>query len=157
MSAELAHHVRNGLRPLLASATGLFIFTILLTLQARSQVQFRTPGNDSIKVVQILNSETYRFQKVNDSIELTVLVGNVKIKQEKTLIYCDSLIMNPHDNYIECFGHAHINDNDSVNIYSDYLKYEVYNKMSGFLITVTVTGARAALTTRRLQYDMAAK
>lgn len=140
-----------------ASATGLFLFTILLTLQARSQVQFRTPGNDSIKVVQILNSETYRFQKLNDSIELTVLVGNVKIKQEKTLIYCDSLIMNPHDNYIECFGHAHINDNDSVNIYSDYLKYEVDKKMVHFLKNVTLTDGKGVLTTQELQYDMANK
>src|ERR1700754_3671588 len=121
MSAPPALRMRTGLRSLLAGVIALFLFT----LQARSQVQFRTPGNDSIKVVEILNSESYHFQMVNDSIELTVLVGNVKIKQEKTIIYCDSLIMNPHDNYIECFGHAHINDNDSVNIYSDYLKYEV--------------------------------
>ncbi|HTI90623.1 MAG TPA: OstA-like protein [Puia sp.] len=147
----------TGLRPVLACATGLFLFTILLSLQARSQVQFRTPGNDSIKVVQILNSETYRFQKVNDSVELTVLVGNVKIKQEKTLIYCDSLIMNPHDNYIECFGHAHINDNDSVNIYSDYLKYEVDKKMVHFLKNVTLTDGKGTLTTQELQYDMAGK
>lgn len=157
MSEHSAPRIRTGLRSLLASATGLFLFTILFTLQARSQVQFRTPGNDSIKVVQILNSETYRFQKLNDSVELTVLVGNVKIKQEKTLIYCDSLIMNPHDNYIECFGHAHINDNDSVNIYSDYLKYEVDKKMVHFQKNVTLTDGKGTLTTEELQYDMANK
>ena len=129
----------------------------MLTLQARSQVQFRTPGNDSIKVVQILNSESYHFQKVNDSIELTVLVGKVKIKQEKTLIYCDSLIMNPHDNFIECFGNAHINDNDSVDIYSDYLKYEVDKKMVHFQKNVKLTDGKGVLTTEELQYDLAAK
>lgn len=142
---------------LLATGIGLFLFTILLSLQARSQVQFRTPGNDSIKVVQILNSETYRFQKLNDSIELTVLVGKVKIRQEKTLIYCDSLIMNPHDNYLECFGNAHINDNDSVDIYSDYLKYEVDKKMVHFLKNVKLTDGKGILTTEELQYDMANK
>src|SRR5260221_1873899 len=139
------------------SAAGLFIFTILLSLQARSQVQFRTPGSDSAKVVDILNSNTYRSEKKNDSVELTFLVGNVKIKQEKTLIYCDSLVMNPHDNYIECFGHAHINDNDSVDIYSDYLKYEVNKKMVHFLKNVKLTDGKGVLTTEELQYDMANK
>lgn len=139
------------------SAAGLFVFTILLSLQARSQVQFRTPGSDSVKVVDILNSDTYRSEKKNDSIELTFLVGKVRIRQEKTLIYCDSLVMNPHDNYIECFGNAHINDNDSVDIYSDYLKYEVDKKMVHFLKNVKLTDGKGILTTEELQYDMANK
>jgi len=144
---------------LLASAIGLFVFTFLLSTQARSQntIQFRTPGNDSIKVVEILNSESYRFQKLNDTTELTTLIGNVKIRQEKTLIYCDSLVMNPHANYIECFGHAHINDNDSVNIYSDYLKYEVDKKLVHFQKNVTLTDGKGTLTTEELQYDLANK
>ena len=144
---------------LLASAIGLFVFTFLLSTQVRSQntIQFRTPGNDSIKVVEILNSENYRFQKLNDTTELTTLIGNVKIRQEKTLIYCDSLVMNPHANYIECFGNAHINDNDSVNIYSDYLKYEVDKKMVHFQKHVTLTDGKGTLTTEELQYDLANK
>ncbi|MBS1663336.1 MAG: hypothetical protein JST68_19990 [Bacteroidetes bacterium] len=143
----------------LVSAIGLFVFSFLLSLQARSQgaVQFRTPGNDSIKVVEILNTESYRFEKKSDSVELTFLVGNVRIKQEKTLIYCDSLVMNPHENYVECFGHAHINDNDSVNIYSDYLKYQVDQKMVHFQKNVKLTDGKGELTTDELQYDLARK
>lgn len=147
------------IRRLLVSAIGLFIFTFLLSTQARSQssVQFRTPGSDSIKVVEILNAENYRFEKKNDTTELTFLIGNVKIRQEKTLIYCDSLVMNPNANYIECFGHAHINDNDSVNIYSDYLKYEVDKKLVHFQKNVTLTDGKGTLTTDELQYDLANK
>lgn len=134
-----------------------FVFTILLTLPARSQVKFRAPGNDSIKVVEILNAESYRFDKKNDTTELTFLIGKVRIKQEKTLIYCDSLVMNPHANYIECFGNAHINDNDSVDIYSDYLKYEVDKKMVHFLKNVKLTDGKGVLTTEELLYDLARK
>jgi lipopolysaccharide export system protein LptA len=133
---------------------------LLLTLQARSQqpqgqVQFRSAGNDSMKVVEILHSENYRFEQKNDSIGLTTLVGDVKIKQEKTLIYCDSLIMNPHDNIIECFGHVHINDNDSVNIYSDYMKYLVTSKLVHFDRNVKLTDGKGVLTTENLDYDLA--
>src|ERR1700759_1714611 len=100
-----------------AALLGCFL---LLSIGVRAQigkVEFRKSTNDSIKVVDILKDEKYRFEQVNDSVSTTTLVGNVLIKQEKTLIYCDSLVMHPHDGYIDCFGKVHINDNDSVNIY----------------------------------------
>ena len=36
--------------------------------------------------------------------------------------------MNHKDNFIEAFGHVHINDKDSTDIYSDYMKYFVDTK-----------------------------
>ena len=56
-------------------------------------IPFRTPGNDSLKVVQILNAKTYHSETKNDSTQLTFLVGDVRIKQEHTLIDCDSMIL----------------------------------------------------------------
>ena len=133
---------------------------LLLSRQARSQgkVEFRTPGSDSIKVVDILNSDSYRFEHKADTLpELTFLVGHVRIKQEKTLIDCDSLVMNPKENYIESFGHVHINDNDSTNIYSDYMKYRVDTKKVHFEKNVRLTDGKGVLTTEDLDYDMNAK
>lgn len=145
------------LRRFLVCAVGLLSLLLSQKAQSQNNVQFRTPGSDSIKVVEILNAESYRFEQKNDSVGLTFLVGHVKLKQEKTLIYCDSLVMNPHDNYIECFGNAHINDNDSVDIYSDYLKYEVTKKLAHFLKHVRLTDGKGTLTTEELQYDLGAK
>src|SRR4051812_43762654 len=84
-------------------------------------IPFRKPGSDSIKVVQILNAKSYHMQTIDSTTQLTTLVGDVRIKQERTLIDCDSMILNPNQNYIESFGHVHINDDDSTNIYSDYM------------------------------------
>lgn len=52
-----------------------------------------------------------------------ILVGHVKIRQGKTLLYGDSIILNSTLNTLEGFGNVHINDADSVHTYSSYLKY----------------------------------
>ena len=54
----------------------------------------------------------------------------------------------------ECFGHVHINDNDSVNIYSDYMKYLETPKLVHFEKNVKLTDGKGVLTTEDLDYDM---
>src|SRR6202012_1766070 len=135
-------------RRLLACMAGLFVGSLLLTLPSRvlGQVEVKPSGGDSLKLVKILNAETERFVQKDDSTALTSLVGNVRIQQGKTLIYCDSLIMNQRENTIECFGHVHINDNDTTDIYSDYMKYLESLKMVHFEKNVKLTDGKGILT-----------
>lgn len=123
-------------------------------LPQQNGIPFRKPGSDSIKLVQILNAKTYHSQQIDSTTQLTTLVGDVRIRQEKTLIDCDSMVLNPTQNYIESFGHVHINDEDSTNIYSDYMKYEVDKKIVHFLKNVKLTDGKGVLTTEELQYDL---
>lgn len=123
-------------------------------LPQQNGIPFRKPGSDSIKLVQILNAKTYHSQQIDSATQLTTLVGDVRIRQEKTLIDCDSMVLNPTQNYIESFGHVHINDEDSTNIYSDYMKYEVDKKIVHFLKKVQLTDGKGVLTTEELQYDL---
>jgi lipopolysaccharide export system protein LptA len=134
----------------------VFVCTILLALApcVRSQVAFKSPGSDTIKIVKILSDETYHSEEVDSVTTITTLVHHVEIQQETTLIFCDSLRMNPHEDYIECFGNVHINDNDSVNIYSDYMKYLVSKKFVHFEKNVRLTDGKGILTTDALDYDM---
>jgi len=120
---------------------------------SQGQLQFRTPGNDSLKVVQILNTENFRSEQ-RDSVSFTFLIGNVRLKQENTIINCDSMVSNSKDNIIESFGHVHINDNDSTNIYSDYMKYQVDKKTVYFQKNVKLTDGKGILTSDELQYDL---
>ncbi|HWB92231.1 MAG TPA: OstA-like protein, partial [Puia sp.] len=83
------------------------------------------------------------------------LVGHVAIRQDKTLLYCDSLIMHPRADFMDCFGHVHINDNDSIDIYSDHLNYQPGRKMLYFLQNVKLTDGKGVLTTDFLVYDLA--
>ncbi len=134
----------------------VFVFFILLTFanRAQAQVAFGSPGKDSIKIVKILNDEVYRSETIDSVTTITTLVHHVEIQQETTLIFCDSLRMNPHEDYIECFGNVHINDNDSVNIYSDYMKYLVSKKFVHFEKNVKLTDGKGTLLTDALDYDM---
>ncbi|MHA4810238.1 OstA-like protein [Flavitalea flava] len=129
---------------------------LLLNLQGRSQSQlaFRTPGNDSMKVVLVLNADTYRGEQVDSATSLTTLTGNVRLKQGNTLINCDSMVSNSKDNSIQSFGHVHIIDNDSTNITSDYMKYQVDTRNILFQKNVKMTDGKGVLTTEELTYDL---
>ncbi|HVV02972.1 MAG TPA: OstA-like protein [Puia sp.] len=133
---------------------GLFLSQAAFSQSQVGGIPFRTPGSDSMKVVQILNAMTYHSETKADSSQLTFLVGNVKIRQENTLIYCDSMILDPKNNFIESFGHVHINDNDSTDIFSEYMKYEVDKKIVHFQKNVRLTDGKGVLTTQELQYDL---
>jgi lipopolysaccharide export system protein LptA len=129
---------------------------ILFALAGRvqGQVAFKSAGSDTIKIVKILSDETYHSEEIDSVTTITTLVHHVEIQQESTLIFCDSLRMNPHEDFIECFGNVHINDNDSVNIYSDYMKYLVSKKFVHFERNVRLTDKKGTLFSDALDYDM---
>ncbi len=62
--------------------------------------------------------------------------------------------MNHKDNFIEAFGHVHINDKDSTDIYSDYMKYFVDTKNIIFQKNVELRDGKGTLSTEELHYDM---
>src|SRR4051812_2474880 len=95
-------------------------FCIILSFTATAQVA--VPADTSKgKRLEIIVADRYNFQKLGTS-DFVSLAGNVKIRQELTYFYCDSAVLNQAENIVEAFGSVHINDNDSVQIYSQYLK-----------------------------------
>ncbi|HEV3221558.1 MAG TPA: OstA-like protein [Puia sp.] len=120
---------------------------------AQIAVPFKSKTGDSVHTVYIWHSDTLRdFHK--DSIAIQSLYGNVKLQSDKTFFYTDSLAMNHKDNFIEAFGHVHINDNDSTDIFSDYMKYFVDTKKIIFQKNVELKDGKGTLSTDELHYDM---
>lgn len=107
----------------------------------------------SKKKIIILNAERLNYQKI-DSAEYQSAAGKVVIQQETTLFYCDSVVLNKTKNQLESFGHVHINDNDSLNIYSDYLRYLGNDKKAYLKGNVKLTDGKGTLTTPDLDYDL---
>jgi lipopolysaccharide export system protein LptA len=140
---------------------GISIIGLLLCLftgigaRAQGHLEFRAPGNDSVKVVEIIHNDSYHYDQTDTARPFQTLVGNVILKQDKTTIYCDSLIMFPNQNYMDCYRNVHINDNDSVNIYSDFMRYMVVARMVYFQHNVKLTDGKGVLTTDSLDYDLA--
>jgi lipopolysaccharide assembly outer membrane protein LptD (OstA) len=120
---------------------------------AQIAVPFKSKTDDSTHTVYIWHSDTLR-ELHKDSIAIQSLFGNVKLQSDKTFFYTDSLAMNHKDNYIEAFGHVHINDKDSTDIYSDYMKYYVDTKKIIFQKNVELKDGKGTLSTDELHYDM---
>ncbi|GEO08652.1 hypothetical protein SAE01_11480 [Segetibacter aerophilus] len=98
-------------------------------------------------------ADRYNFTKVEGIGDFISLAGHVKMKQDLTLIYCDSAVLNQAANIVEAFGNIHINDADSVHTYSQYLKYLGNEKTAFLKRKVRLTDGRAVLTTDELEYN----
>jgi len=145
---------------------GFIILSLaFLTISAKAQIQ-KKPDTLAVsngatvenggKLIEFLSAETYNVKKM-DSMDFIVFVGHVQIRQGKTLLFGDSLILNNTLNTLEGFGHIHINDADSVHTYSDYLKYLGDTKKAFLRKKVKLTDGKGVLTTDSLDYDAATK
>lgn len=123
--------------------------------------------SDTTKRVEILAAKRLEFLKPNDTTELQILVGNVKLRQGSTLFYCDSCIINNTTHILEAFGNyksssesqgqVHINDADTTNAYSDYLRYLTDKRVAYLQKNVRLTDGKSTLTTNNLEYDVETK
>ncbi len=114
------------------------------------------PANsDTTTQIHILsNTRKLTFQTVDDSTRLTIVTGNVKLRQNTTLIYCDSCVINSRTNVFEAWGRVHINDADTADIYSNHLLYLGQEKKAYLDGNVRLTDGKGTLTTPDLEYDM---
>ena len=84
-----------------------------------------------------------------------MLIGDAIVKQANTTLYGDSIALNQLTSIAEVFGNVHINDNDSVNTYSQYLKYIGKDRIAYLKKNVKLTDGKATLYTDDLVYDLA--
>lgn len=106
--------------------------------------------------VHILNAKNFYFKRIDATTELKILSGNVRLKQGNTLFDCDSCVVNSTAHLFEAFGKIHIND-DTTNVYSDYLRYFTNTKLAYLSGNVRMTDGHATLTTPDLEYDVNTK
>lgn len=107
----------------------------------------------SQRKVEIVNAGSLKFDK-NLGNGAKRLIGNVQFKQDNTLMFCDSAYFYT-DNSLDAFGHVHIQENDSIHLYGDLLKYNGNTKKAVLTRNVTVNKGDMQLTTDVLNYDMA--
>lgn len=134
--------IRNVGLPLIVTLVALLSFG-----KIHSQVITTRPGADTMKVVTLINADrlSYKHDTLQD---LQMLAGNVQLKQENTLINCDSAVFNKKTRFVEAFGNVHIIDNDTVNIRSQYLQYYVDTKMAYLKNNVSLTDSKITIVKR---------
>jgi lipopolysaccharide export system protein LptA len=81
-------------------------------------------------------------------------VKNPTFKHDNAILKCDSAVFYIDLNYFEAFKNVHINQADTMNIYSDLLNYDGNSKMAHLINNVRMIDPTAVLTTNILDYDM---
>jgi lipopolysaccharide export system protein LptA len=78
-------------------------------------------------------------------------------KQDNAILSCDSAVFFESRNVFEAYNNVHINQADTVNIYSDRLTYDGNSKMAHLSSNVRLVDRESVLTTNVLDYNMATK
>ena len=112
------------------------------------------PAADTLRTIQIIQGQSLREKTIDSVTTLKTIAGNVILKEGLTLFYCDSATINASTNIMEAFGHVHINQNDSIHTYAQYLRYVGKDRMAFLKKDVKLTDKKATLYTQDLQYDL---
>lgn len=137
---------------------GLVLLLISATISySQDTIRNAIAGNDSTGIVTNIHSDRFRFVQIDSVTKLPILAGHVELQQGSTKFYCDSVVINKSKNILEAFGNVHINDADSIHIYSQYLIYHIDSKVAVLNKKVKLTDGKGVLTTDELQYDTKAK
>src|SRR5690606_3474788 len=113
-------------------------------------------AGEGTSVIRILHADTLN-NITRDSVQLARFIGNAAFQQGNTTIYCDSAFKNNLTNQLDAYGHVHINQADSVQVYGDYLHYEGNTKMASLTGNARLTDGKVTITGPELQYDMNAR
>jgi lipopolysaccharide export system protein LptA len=108
-----------------------------------------------ISKINLLSSEYFSGLKLNGEDALKVM--KPVFQQDNSTLTCDSAYFYINRNTFDAFGHVHINQADTVNIFSDLLDYNGNTKMAILTNNVRLVDKGAVLTTNNLTYNMASK
>jgi lipopolysaccharide export system protein LptA len=115
-------------------------------------------AEDTMVTVEILPGvRKLELRKINDSTQLQILAGNVRLKQGTTFFSCDSCVINNSNNTFEAWGNVHIDDSDTADVYASHLLYLIRRKLAYLDGGVRLTDGKGSLTTPDLEYDLSTK
>lgn len=89
-----------------------------------------------------------------DTVSFQTIAGNVMLKEALTLFNCDSAAINKTTNVMEAFGNVHVNQQDSIHTYSQYLQYIGKERVAHLKKNVRLTDKKGTLYTEELDYDL---
>jgi lipopolysaccharide export system protein LptA len=103
--------------------------------------------------VEIINADSFEFDEDLGN-GAKRLLGHVQFKQDNVFMFSDSAYYYDN-NALDAFGNIHINQNDSVHLYGDFLKYNGNSKLATVTgKVVTLKDKSMTLTTTQLDFNM---
>lgn len=123
---------------------GLFA---ILSFQVMAQVDA-----DSDSEIEIIHADDLIFEQ-SSNVKAMRLIGHVKMKQNNTILECDSAYFYSEENRMNAFGNVYIHEGDSVKIYGDYASYDGATQFAKIRKNVSLFDGEATLNSDYLDYD----
>jgi lipopolysaccharide export system protein LptA len=146
--------VVNMLRQYIGITLLLFGIGLPTTTALAQQPATVAPNPDTLRIIEIVQGKSLRQDQIDSVTLIETIAGNVILKEGKTTFICDSAVINRRTNIMEAFGNIHINENDSIHTYSQYLKYVGADRIAYLKKKVQLTDKKGILYTEDLEYDM---
>lgn len=100
--------------------------------------------------IRILHADFYKPETANNR---NKLIGDVRLKHNDVLMFCDSLYQYADSNYIEAFGNVHAIQNDTLHLWGDYMNYNGNSQLAKVRNHVKLQDPEVTLTTDFLDYN----
>ncbi len=112
------------------------------------------PKTDTVREFEIIRGPSMRSIHIDSTTTLQTIAGGAIVKQGTTIFDADSIVVNPTTHTAEAFGNVHINQADSVQTYSQYLKYIGTEKMAYLKKDIRLNDKKSTLFTQELDYNL---
>jgi len=123
------------------------IFFIIFSLS------FSTLSAQKNTKVELIKANSLEYDK-NINKDVRRLIGDVVLKHDETLMYCDSAWLYSETNKFDAFSKIHIKVSDSVDVWGDFLKYDGNTKLAELNHNCKMIDNQTTLTSDFLFYDL---
>lgn len=125
------------------------LLLVLLCPEARAQEEKKG------SIIQLLGADVTEFDL--EMVDADRLIGNVRFKQDNLYMDCDSAYFYHKQNKIEAFGNIYIRQQDTLNLWGDYLQYDGDKRIAYVQDNVKLKDNKMTLTTNALMYNLDTK
>ncbi|ATL49429.1 hypothetical protein COR50_20865 [Chitinophaga caeni] len=119
--------------------------------------EYYPPQEDTSRKIHVIGGGVLRAGTDNEGKEVQIVVPDAIFRQGTTLLYCDSAVFYEKANMVKAFGNVHINQADSIHIYSDLLNYNGNDRIATVTGNAKLTDGKTTITGPELAYDMNAR
>jgi len=128
-------------------------FLILLLSGTLVYAQNDTANTSPKKTrVEILGADDFVMEDVNGE-SVKQLIGNVKLKHDGTLMYCDSANLYSNTNTLKAYGNVIIEGEDGAKLYGDSLNYDGNKKFAKVRGNVKLIDSAMTVRSNMLDFD----
>lgn len=118
----------------------LFAFTLSFFAQGQKKVNIKQ-ADETYYQANSLQPARYR------------LVGHVVFEHEGALMHCDSAWLYKETNFLKAFSNVHLNQGDTLHLYSRYLEYDGNEKLARAVDSVKLEDGKMLLKTPEILFD----